>query len=1413
LQEGEHVINDTLNIGENVPYSIYFQGIDRAGNAGRSEAVTNVVYDITKPEIAIVSPADSSLVNHKLISYRLGEDLQSGWLTWQDISGVDNNSIHEIVLKDGELKAGNFSNIELNKLPELVNGASYMIRMEGSDLAGNVNEAVPISSYTFDSSPPVIYVISPLSGALINQVKLEYSISEDLISGKITFTRMDGEEDAKSPHTVNLTGSKLEEGEQGGELPYDLIPMVNGAVYKIEFMGEDFAGNKSVETFVENISFDNEPPVVFLKNPRPNTILNDLSIDYLIGEDMVSGQLSVDIDSDKELIIELKENEMKAGDYTQFLPRELSGLNDGITLDFSLGGRDEAGNEAQPHRIENVRYDTTRPVVQIGAPVNNDVINYSTISLNISEDLDEGILTITQTGGVLDGRSPITIRLNPKEKKSGPYQFVKLANFLLLQNGSIYSYEFTGKDYAENEVLSESVINILFDNEPPVLSLSKPIDSEHIKNTEVSFINSDNLSRGRIIFERTGGTTDPNSPHIIELEGSQLQQGAHMDVYLELSNALTDGSRYSVSIRGWDQAGNESEVVDVNNVLFDVLPPVLTIHSPGDGDAFNEIVTSFETNEKFAEGSLTFTQTGGTTDPNSPHKVLILPPFNEQGRHDNVTLASDVTLNEGSIYSITFDARDPAGNVSDPFIVSDILYDITSPQVKINSPQENSFFNEFDVSFSLDETLVNGQLEVERTLGTPDPNSPHMVELSNELIAVGGHTLSVQTLTQLVSGSEYTISFSGVDRAGNEAVSEEVGQLVYDIEPPILQITEPITNTIVNHTISGFILNETLQQLSLSWVDDTGNEIPKELPENYFFPEKFEQVGLPDPPVLTSGMVYSIVLRGTDLAGNMAETQINNVEYDDTPPIFSAVSPSSNSFMNQPNVQIDFNEPLLSAQLIWNAVGGNADGQSPRSVDFAQSELETPFSEPASLVNQIPLNDGTIYQLSIQGIDIANNENQVILAENILFDVLPPAPQLVSPENNSFVNSDNVEFMFDEDMQSAKLTWKRISGESDPNIHTIDLTDNILVSGTHSTVELAGLPLVSGTQYQIEISGTDLAGNSSTTQSTRTVNFDSTPPTLVLNEPQPNTFIKIQNVAFTVSEPLQAGALQFTNRGTGEVTETPLSGTELTILNWESKPVTTPLSIEDGGTYTYKLIGTDIAGNEGSSNEIRDVKYDISRPVFTIRRPKEDYVNMETITDYSLSESIVSGTATWVRTGGKILGPIATANKPQVLDLVEDELLGGDHKNIKFTNSPLLNPTTKYKLTLMGIDSAGNESLPASVDGIEHIPDLAGNWLFKGAIMTVVWTFEPDEGLEDQSTGKFSQGMQMGTKISNQESGRYTINYSKVPWEMTWIMDKSGQERFSIFEFRDDAHMKVVTKERKIPKNWRDGEIMLYEKE
>jgi len=1408
----EHTVAYEFNLEENIPYSIIIRGMDLAGNTGESEFVVNVLYDITPPEISFQSPEANDVVNHVQVSYSINEDLSSANMFWQDISEKDPEPVHESELKETERLQGQYIDLEITRSPKLFDGAEYMLRLEGTDLAGNTANAEAVPSFKYDITPPEFSHITPPSGSLINEANIAFTNSEDIDSGKITFTRVLGAEDLGSPYVVNLVGSHLKEGQRGGKLPESIVRLTNGSVYSIEFFGKDFAGNMSSETRIDSIRFDNEPPVVFLKSPSSKSYTNSLAIDFLISEDLAAGNLDIKIKDDKKFSIELDEAYRKAGEYSQFLPKELLDLNDGIELNMSLTGIDAAGNEATPYKLENIKYDTTHPSITILKPSADDFINYTSISYELSENIKEAYLNVIQMGGVLDSKSPHRIQLSGNELKEGKKENIQLKNGPILMNGSIYSFEFSGNDFADNEVQSTKISNITYDNEPPSISLSRPIDSEQIKNSEISYILSDNLSKGVVIFKNTGGTTDPALHHEVELKGSQLRQGTQMNIDMLLMDALADGGRYSISIQGWDKAGNASEKATVKDVLFDVLPPNLAIHEPKSGSAFNEPIISFEMNEKLAEGTLTFSRTGGGEDINSPHEVLILPPFNDQGRHDGISLANDVTLKDGSVYEITFNARDPAGNVSAPVKVENILYDISPPTITADSPSSGSFLQNLKLQFSVDEQLANGEITVEYLIGTADQNSPHVIPLQESQLLLGSHEVLAHELTTLVSGAGYNVFIKGKDRAGNSAIPGEVGQLHYDIEPPVITIHSPNTGQKVNHTIVGFSIGEKLQDLTIKWAASQAEEQNIILPKKYFLPDQYNQVVLPEPPELVSGENYSIHLAGTDMAGNIAETQIDNIEYDITPPTFKTVSPQNGSFQNHTNIVFTITEPLKEGQIIWNAIGGTTDPLSPRSIELSSDELVNGMSTPASLTNQTALQDGSIYQLSINGIDLAGNEGSADLANDIHFDISPPVIQLLSPDNDAYVNHDNIEFSNSENLKSGKITWSRSGGGVDPTKHEVNMKEGVLASGTHNTGELQDLPLVSMVDYKVEITGIDLAGNSTTATSSRTFHYDTTPPALTILEPQSDAFINHLNVAYTLSEPLQSGIFQFKNQTSSAVGKTMLQGNELTTLNWESNPLSSPLAIVDGGTYTYKMVGTDLAGNTGESVEITNIRYDISKPVFTITRPLENYVNVESITSYYLNEDIVSGTATWVRTGGKILGPVATANRPQIMELNGNEMLEGDHKNILFTNSPQLNATTVYKLTLQGIDLAGNESLPTSVDGIAFIPALSGNWFFQGAIMTVVWSFEPDEGVDDQSKGTFSQGIQMGTKISNQEYGKYTVDYSKTPWEMVYVMDKSGQQRFSIFEFRDNLHMKVLTKDRKKPKNWSDGEIMLYEK-
>ena len=174
----------------------------------------------------------------------------------------------------------------------------------------------------------------------------------------------------------------------------------------------------------------------------------------------------------------------------------------------------------------------------------------------------------------------------------------------------------------------------------------------------------------------------------------------------------------------------------------------------------------------------------------------------------------------------------------------------------------------------------------------------------------------------------------------------------------------------------------------------------------------------------------------------------------------------------------------------------------------------------------------------------------------------------------------------------------------------------------------------------------------------------------------------------------------------------------------------------------------------------------------------------------------------WTRTGG--LRDRVTKHK---IPLYDQYLTAGKHAKAKLPMEKSLSASVVYSLGVEASDFAGNEAEPVLVEFIEYIRSMAGNWYYKGQIIEVVWVFEPDEtGLK----GDFMQGLSLGTKISDQEKGRFSIDFSKKPWVITLDMDIPDNNRISLFEFTSNTTIRVVTGEKK-PSSMNDGEIMEYE--
>ncbi|MFO1525556.1 MAG: Ig-like domain-containing protein [Turneriella sp.] len=117
------------------------------GAAGSLAANKQIVIDTTLPVISAVSPTAN--FSNTTVSYNLSEVCQSGSITWTRSGGsADSNSPHIRALTGSELNAGTFTGTITNN-PTLVDGTTYDITWNCTDLAGNVAATVTQSNLTY----------------------------------------------------------------------------------------------------------------------------------------------------------------------------------------------------------------------------------------------------------------------------------------------------------------------------------------------------------------------------------------------------------------------------------------------------------------------------------------------------------------------------------------------------------------------------------------------------------------------------------------------------------------------------------------------------------------------------------------------------------------------------------------------------------------------------------------------------------------------------------------------------------------------------------------------------------------------------------------------------------------------------------------------------------------------------------------------------------------------------------------------------------------------------------------------------------------------------------------------------------------------------------------------------------------
>ena len=217
---------------------------------------------------------------------------------------------------------------------------------------------------------------------------------------------------------------------------------------------------------------------------------------------------------------------------------------------------------------------------------------------------------------------------------------------------------------------------------------------------------------------------------------------------------------------------------------MDHTAPLFTSVSPLSNSAVTSMDAGYSLSEDLASGTITWAWSGGSADPSSPHVRALSGSELSTGSHSGVAASG---LVDGTVYSITFEGKDLAGNAATPVTNTNIAYGVSAPagttaRFQPSSPAANGFVNSMLAGYSLNEAIASGTITWTRTGGAEDLASPHIRTLSGSELAAGSH--GGVAAFGLVDGAVYSIAFDGLDASGQALPRPVIDNVAYVATPP-----------------------------------------------------------------------------------------------------------------------------------------------------------------------------------------------------------------------------------------------------------------------------------------------------------------------------------------------------------------------------------------------------------------------------------------------------------------------------------------------------------------------------------------------------------------------------------------------------------------------------------------------------
>ena len=380
----------------------------------------------------------------------------------------------------------------------------------------SAHTTISSGSVTMDKTAPVWSSIYPFANASVNTTAVQYTLSEALSSGTLTWTQTGGS--AAPTQVVNLIGAELNAGSRASAILTNPPTLVNGAIYSIAYNGIDLSGNASSTITATNITFNNVLPTI-------TSVTSTTTDGYYNAGDAInitvnfSGSVTLPAGgggpagggATPTMVVTLETGStdrtvsftdfsgtsvsgtytVQAGDTSADLAVKTIVVNDG-NISNTAGNMTDFTVGSNLSTTSAIVIDTTAPVISNVSPASSSTVLNKNIGYTLSEQCASGTVVFTRTGGSPDSGSPHTVNLVSSELTTGVHAPAELINNPSLVSGSVYSIAFNATDLAANNATAVTSTSVTYSTDniaPTIVISSNNVNSGGISNLDAIVLN------------------------------------------------------------------------------------------------------------------------------------------------------------------------------------------------------------------------------------------------------------------------------------------------------------------------------------------------------------------------------------------------------------------------------------------------------------------------------------------------------------------------------------------------------------------------------------------------------------------------------------------------------------------------------------------------------------------------------------------------------------------------------------------------------------------------------------------------------------------------------------------------------------------------------------------------------------